>query len=462
MIRIFKHYVPKSLVTLGLVECFILLGAIWGGMSMRYSFAGLDVPDFSYNIAEIFSFVFLVYIVLLATGFYELDACRDLRVTVIRLTTSLGLSFFSLSVVLYMFPSIDLWRSVIVYGLFLAFVGLMLSRYFYLKIVGIRGLKRKILVLGAGDRAERVRTCGNTETNDADFVCFLRVNKNEDTIKTAEDFNKSHSLEDYVSKFSVEEIVVAIEERRGVLPIEQLLTCKLQGCRIVDATTYIERQSGTVSLKNLNPSWMVFSDGFGRASHLDLLLKRAFDVSASLILLTLSLPIIVLTAILVKTTSKGPVFYRQERVGLNGQVFNVLKFRSMTIDAEKDGVPKWADKNDVRVTGLGRVIRACRIDEIPQIFNVLAGVMSFVGPRPERPFFVNQFENDIQMYRERHRVKPGITGWAQLNYPYGASEEDTKRKLEYDLYYIKNYSLFLDFLILIQTVRVILWPDGVR
>lgn len=462
MIRIFKHYVPKSLVILGVVECFILLGAIWGGMSLRYIYAGLDVPDFYQYVGEIFSFVFLVYIVLLATGFYELDACRDLRVTAIRLTTSLGLSFVSLSVVLYMFPNIDLWRSVIIYALILSFIGLMFSRFFYLHIVDIRGLKRRVLVLGAGDRAERVRTCGNVETNDVEFVCFLRVNKNEDTIKTALDFNKNHSLEDYVTEFSVEEIVVAIEERRGVLPIDQLLNCKLKGCRIVDATTYIERQSGTVSLKTLNPSWMVFSDGFGRAGHLDLVLKRVFDVTASLLLLTLSLPIIILTSFLVKVTSQGPIFYRQERVGLNGNIFNVLKFRSMTIDAEKDGVPKWAAKNDTRVTAVGRVIRACRVDEIPQIFNVFAGSMSFVGPRPERPFFVNQFETNIQMYRERHRVKPGITGWAQLNYPYGASEEDTKCKLEYDLYYIKNYSLFLDFLILIQTVRVILWPDGVR
>ena len=462
MIRIFKHYVPKSLVILGIVESLILLGAIWGGMNLRYSFAGLNVPDLSNNIGEIVSFVLVVYIVLLATGFYELDACRDLKVTVIRLTTSLGLSFITLSVVLYIFPTIELWRSVIIYALFLAFVGLMISRYFYLNIVGLKGLKKRILVLGAGDRAERVRTCGKVDTNDVNFVCFLRVNKTETTIKTALDFNENHSLEDYISDLSVEEIVVAPDERRGVLPIEQLLNCKLKGCRIVEATTFIERQSGTVSLKNLNPSWMVFSDGFGRAGRLDMMLKRIFDVCASLILLAVSLSIILITSFMVKVTSQGPIFYRQERVGLNGNTFNVLKFRSMTIDAEKESGPQWAAKNDVRVTTVGRVIRACRIDEIPQIFNVLAGTMSFVGPRPERPFFVDQFEKNIQLYRERHRVKPGITGWAQLNYPYGASEEDTKCKLEYDLYYIKNYSLFLDFLILIQTVRVVLWPDGVR
>ncbi len=462
MIRIFRHYIPKSLFILGLLEGFILIGAIWGGVNLRYTQAELSIPAFSFYAIEVFSFAFVVYIVLLATGLYQLDACRDLRVTVIRLTTSLGLSFIVLSVMLYMFPNIELWRSVLVYALLFAFVGLLVNRYIYTRIVDLRRLKRRVLVLGAGERADMVRTCGTIGSNDVEFVCFLRVNDTENKIQNAKDYNKEHSLKEYVTDFSVQEIVVAIEERRGALPIDDLLDCKMKGCHIIEATTFIERQSGTVSLNNLNLSWMIFSDGFEGVGDFDLILKRLFDVTASLLLLILSLPILIITSFVVKITSKGPVFYRQERVGMNGKIFNVLKFRSMTINAEEDGIPKWADKNDVRVTPVGRVIRASRIDEIPQIFNVLMGAMSFVGPRPERPFFVDQFEETIPLYRERHRVKPGITGWAQLNYPYGASEEDTKRKLEYDLYYIKNYSSFLDFLILIQTVRVILWPDGVR
>ncbi len=461
MIRIFKHYIPKSLFILGVVELFILLGAIWGGMNFRYILAELSVPSFSSVVVEILSFVLLVYIVLLATGLYQLDACRDLRITVIRLTTSLGLSFIVLSVVFYMFPDIELWRSVLLYALILAFAGLLINRYFYTRIVDLRRLKRRVLVLGAGGRAEKVRDCGTIESNDVEFVCFLRGNNTENRIENAKDYNEDHPLKEYVAEYAVQEIVVAIEERRGSLPTDDLLSCKMKGCRITEATTFIERQSGTVSLQNLNPSWMIFSDGFEGVGNFDLAVKRIFDVTASLLLLILSMPILLITSLLVKLTSKGPVFYRQERVGLNGNTFNVLKFRSMTIDAEKDGIPKWADKNDVRVTIIGRVIRSSRIDEIPQIFNVLMGAMSFVGPRPERPFFVNQFEVNIPLYRERHRVKPGITGWAQLNYPYGASVEDTKRKLEYDLYYIKNYTLFLDFLILIQTVRVILWPNSV-
>ena len=462
MIRIFKHYIPKSLFVLGLLESFILMAAIWLALNLRYYQAGLEMPDFTQHAIEIFSFAFVVYVVLLATGLYQLDAGRDMRVTVIRLITSLGLSFIVLSVVLYMLPDIELWRSVIVIGLLFSFIGVLLSRYIYMHVVDLKGLKRRVLVLGAGERAKMVYNCGATASNEVEFVDFLRVNAAENVIEDAKDYQAGHSLREYVDQHAVQEIVVAIEERRGALPIDELLDCKMKGCHIIEATTFIERQSGTVSLKNVNPSWIVFSDGFGGGGNLDLVLKRIFDVTASLLLLILSMPILIITAILVKITSRGPVFYRQERVGLNGKCFNVLKFRSMTVDAEADGVPKWAAKNDVRVTGVGRVIRASRVDEIPQIFNVLIGSMSFVGPRPERPFFVEQLEDKIHLYRERHRVKPGITGWAQLNYPYGASEEDTKRKLEYDLYYIKNYSLFLDFLILIQTVRVVLWPDGVR
>ena len=190
--------------------------------------------------------------------------------------------------------------------------------------------------------------------------------------------------------------------------------------------------------------------------------KRIFDVVASGTLLLFSLPIMVFAALAIKMESRGPIFYRQERVGLNGETFMLLKFRSMRTDAEKDGVPRWADLNDSRVTRVGSFIRQTRIDEIPQIFNVLKGEMSFIGPRPERPFFVDELRQVIPYYFERHRVKPGISGWAQLNYPYGASVEDAKEKFQYDLYYIKNYSLFLDLIVLVQTARVVLWPDGVR
>ncbi len=295
------------------------MAAIWLALNLRFYQAGIDMPDFSHYAVEIISFAFVVYVVLLATGLYQLEAGSDMRVTVIRLITSLGLSFIVLSVVLYMLPDIELWRSVIVIGLFFSFIGVLISRYIYMHVVDLKGLKRRVLVLGAGERAKMVYNCGATASNEVEFVDFLRVNAAENVIKDAKDYQVGHSLSDYVDRQAVQEIVVAIEERRGALPIEELLDCKMKGCHIIEATTFIERQSGTVSLKNINPSWIVFSDGFGGGGNLDLILKRTFDVTASLLLLILSMPILIITAILVKITSRGPVFYRQERVGLNGQ-----------------------------------------------------------------------------------------------------------------------------------------------
>jgi sugar transferase (PEP-CTERM system associated) len=232
---------------------------------------------------------------------------------------------------------------------------------------------------------------------------------------------------------------------------------------ITDYSTFWERETGKVDLDTLHPSWMIFSDGFV-GGPTQAAIKRAFDILSGAIILILTLPIACLTAIAVRLESPGGVFYRQERIGLNGRPFMLLKFRSMRADAEKDGVPKWAQVNDERITRIGSFIRKVRIDEIPQVVNVLKGDMSFIGPRPERPFFVEELRQVIPYYAERHRVKPGISGWAQLNYPYGASIEDAKEKFQYDLYYIKNYSLFLDLIVLIQTVRVIVWPraHGVR
>jgi len=254
-------------------------------------------------------------------------------------------------------------------------------------------------------------------------------------------------------------VVVASTERRG-MPIREFLKCKVRGIKMTEFATFWEREARYISLEELNPSWLVFSDGFSvgiaRAA-----VKRAFDILTSLLLLLITLPVTLITAILVKLESPGPLFYLQERVGQNGQSFTIMKFRSMRADAEKNG-PRWAAVNDPRVTRVGAIIRKIRIDEIPQVLNVLKGDMAFVGPRPERPIFVRALEEKIPYYSERHVAKPGITGWAQINYPYGATEEDAKMKLSYDLYYIKNGGLFLDILIIIQTIKVLLWNSGAR
>ena len=268
-------------------------------------------------------------------------------------------------------------------------------------------------------------------------------------------------LADLAKEQEVEEIVVALDNRRRGMPVNALLDCKLAGIAVTEYSTFWERETGRVDLDALHPSWLIFSDGFV-GGLMQTISKRGLDLLASLAILVWTFPLLIVTAIAVRVESRGPILYLQERVGLLGKPFNVMKFRSMSTDAEKDGVPKWAAVNDSRVTTVGRIIRKSRIDEIPQVLNVFNGEMSLIGPRPERPFFVDKLREVIPHYAERHRVKPGISGWAQLNYPYGASDEDAVQKFQFDLYYVKNYSLFLDLLVLVQTVRVVLWPVGVR
>ena len=462
MIRIFKHYVPKSVFVLGFVEVVILWAAIAGALTLRY--AQLDFGDFklSHYQGEFATFVAVVYVSMLAVGLYQLEACRDLKLTLVRLGAALLVSLVVTSVISYLFPDVDIWRSVFVYALVFSAVGIFISRFVFVRVADMNLFRLRVLVLGARRAAKRIQDLEQGKGGDA-FTCvgFLRMTDEEPVIASAIPFAQALPLANYASGLEAAEIIVAMEERRGTLPTEELLACKMQGLAVTDSTTFIERETGAVDLDSVSPSWLIFSDGFGKAGRLGLIVKRSFDIVASLLLLIFSLPVLITTAIAVKATSPGPAFYRQERVGRFGVSYNVMKFRSMRTDAEKDG-PVWAQQNDARITRVGRFLRATRIDEIPQIFNVLKGDMSFVGPRPERPVFVEELTKEIPYYSERHQVKPGITGWAQINYPYGASVEDARQKLQYDLYYIKNYSIFLDFLILIQTLRVILWPEGVR
>jgi len=267
----------------------------------------------------------------------------------------------------------------------------------------------------------------------------------------------------WASENEVDEIVVAMDDRRRGFPMHEFLECRLAGIEILELASFLERETGKVRLDILNPSWIIFGEGF-RASFIQRALERAFDVAASLGLLLVSAPFMlaVILAIWFEDGPRAPVLYRQRRVGRYGAEFDVLKFRSMSVDAEQGGKAMWAVRGDPRVTRVGAVIRKMRLDELPQLVNVLRGDMSFVGPRPERPEFVHEFEERIPYYRERHTVKPGITGWAQLCYPYGSSERDAIEKLQYDLYYVKNRSVLFDLVILIQTVEVVLWGKGAR
>lgn len=462
MLRIFRHYIPKPLFLLGVIDCLILLGSIIGGLELRYWTGFGEAPQLGEHIPEIVVFVAIQYLVMLSLGLYHRGTCLDLKIVIIRLALSFLAGFIVMSAIFYTYQVVVIWRSVFLIAVVIAYVAIVFARSTFSGVVDHTRFKRRVLILGAGERAATMLSLRGNDISPG-YVCvaFLKMSEEESAVAEARSLADIDSLLDFARTHSIDEIVIATEERRGKLPVKELLACRLDGIVVTDYSSFVERESGRVDLDSLTPSWFIFSDGF-MGGRRDLLIKRAFDVAVSLTILLFSLPIILLAVIAILVTSPGPIFYRQERVGLHGRAFDVLKFRSMRVDAEKEGVPQWAGKNDARVTPIGRLIRATRIDELPQLINVLRGDMSFVGPRPERPFFVDSLSEEIPYYPERHQVKPGITGWAQLNYPYGASVEDAKQKLQYDLYYVKNCSIFLDFLILIQTVRVVLWPDGVR
>lgn len=321
--------------------------------------------------------------------------------------------------------------------------------------------RSRVLVFGAGEKALAVDKALRHSTPALEIVGFYpSPMETEPRVPTKWVLSRSRSLTETAVELQADSIVVAVSERRGgAMPLRELLDCKLCGVKVMDLETYYEQTLGQIRLDALYAGWLVFGQGF-RQGLVRTTVKRLFDILFASLLLTLALPIMALAVVLIVLEDGFPILYRQERVGLNGRLFNVIKFRSMRTDAEKDGKPRWASAKDDRVTRVGRIIRKLRIDELPQLFSVLAGDMSLVGPRPERPFFVDKLMREIPFYAVRHSIKPGLTGWAQVRYHYGASVEDSAEKLQYDLYYVKNHSLFLDLLILFKTVGVVLTGKG--
>lgn len=463
MLRVFKHYIPGSLILLAVAEWLILFVSIEAAINVRMYMIGSTAEDFGFRTVEVGTFVAIFYFSLVAVGLYEPAAARDLRVSFLRLMVATLFSIVIFPFLFFFFPDVATWRSILVIALLFAVVGISLARAVFAQIADLDTFKSNVLVLGAGAQAQDIfAIAADNPAAEFQVVDYIAMPGEDVVVQGAAGRSEFNSLEHLTRDKNVSEIVLAMEERRGILPLQDLLACKLRGCEITDFVSFIEKARGYVDLDRLQPSWLIFSSSFGRGNRLDQIIKRMVDIVVSIVILIATVPIFLIAALAIKLTSRGPLLYLQERVGLGGRTFSVIKFRSMKTDAESDGVPKWADENDPRVTPVGHVIRATRIDELPQILNVLKGDMSFVGPRPERPFFVDTLAGQVKYYNERHTVKPGITGWAQLKYPYGASVSDAKRKLEYDLYYIKNYTVFLDFLILLQTARVVLWPHGVR
>jgi sugar transferase (PEP-CTERM system associated) len=462
VIRLFKHYIPYAVLFLAIVDLCLLIAAAETAWVIRANQIGMTVDYIGNRFWQLAIFAGSVQLAAMAVGVYSPDALQSLRFSVARLLVAVSLGVIFQSVLGFMFPGLTLWRSNTIFAMVLAFAFLAISRALLGSLVGGGSFKRRVLILGAGKRAKRIKDLESKPGSGFFVVGYIAMTDNKSVVPEAINRTAIYNLADFVVKLGASEVVLALEERRNAIPLNDLLRIKTTGVHVNEISSFLERETGRVDLDSVNPSWLIFSDGFSSGRRLSGIAKRLFDILASSLLLLLTGPVILLFAILIKLESRGPALYRQERVGLYGQTYFVNKLRSMRSDAEVDGKAIWASQDDPRITRIGKFIRMVRIDELPQTWNVLKGEMSFVGPRPERPEFVAELTEHLSYYAERHMVKPGITGWAQINYPYGASIEDSRQKLEYDLYYAKNYTPFLDVLILLQTLRVILWPEGAR
>ncbi|TAJ92348.1 MAG: TIGR03013 family PEP-CTERM/XrtA system glycosyltransferase [Gammaproteobacteria bacterium] len=468
MYRIFGHYIPRALLVLGFCEGLILLLSVYIGTSFAVGSIEQQGEDLHPLVINGSLFIAVMLIAMSAMGLYRRDL-RDRFLTIsFRVFLSLLMGLTILFAFYLIYPESIFNSNVIFIGVVCSFLGILCSRVLWSTVSN--PYVKKAIVIGAGEKAQLieglrrksdlfgVEILGYINTHGIDNQSVVGAGRVVGNLH-----NEGFNLTEYLLRNNIDEIVIAMDERRANLPVNDILEVRMRGIQVIEVNTFMERQLGKIYLNNLKPSSFIFSDGFKKNSFKSIN-KRLLDIVSSLSILILTLPIWLLTilAILIESGGRGSIFYKQSRVGENNRVFNVLKFRSMREDAEQDGVARWASLNDNRVTRVGSFIRKTRIDELPQLFNVLKGDMSFVGPRPERPQFVKELAETIPFYSLRQHIKPGITGWAQICYPYGASINDAKEKLQYDLYYMKHHSIFLDLLILIQTVEVILFQKGSR
>lgn len=454
-----KYYPARKLIFF-LGEGFLIFSSVLGVLLLisgwKLFFA---VPSEFLPRALIVTIVF--QLTLYFFDLYDFRKTGPTGETFMRMMQAFGAGCIVLAFLYFVFPFIIISTSTFFGCYILICITLLLWRSLYYFILQKKLLAQDIIIIGTGEMAARI-VLEILENKESGFIIAAIIGNNP-PVFDHQNIPVFHTFSDLNSNTvlsEIDHIVVALDDRRGVMPTTDLLEKKLQGKLIEDGISFYETITGKILIEKVNPAWLIFSEGFdyGRLAYLS---KRILDLFLAFIGLVLSLPISIVTAILIRLESPGPVLYRQERVGERGKSFYILKFRSMRQDAEKNGAV-WAATNDSRVTRVGRFIRKVRIDEIPQMWNVVLGQMSFVGPRPERPVFVNQLVQKLPYYSLRHATKPGITGWAQVCYPYGASEEDALRKLEYDLYYIKHQSFFIDLLIVFRTVKTVLFQKGAR
>lgn len=460
--KLFGQHVPVPIVVLFAAEyglaalafALALTLLVGGGLDFAAGVAGGMAP-------WIFAFSTTVVLGLTAVGLYQPKQRLRVQGVVVRLLAGVGVAVLGLAVVDLIHPvgrDGPLWALSFV----LSFGLLSAARMCFGRLVDHEAFRRKVLVYGAGDRAASLlKLRRRSDQRGFKILGFVPAPGDRQTLADGRVVAPPASLLDYAREHEIDEIVVAMDERRSNLPIRELLDCRFNGVVVIDLLTFLERETGRVKVDLVNPAWLIFSEGFAgkpvRASA-----SRVLDLVVATVLAVLGLPIMLAVAAAILIEDGRPVLYKQNRVGYGGRVFPLYKFRSMIKNAEAEGRPQWAGTDDPRVTRVGRVIRKLRLDELPQLVNVIRGDMSLVGPRPERPEFVSRLAQSIPYYHERHSVKPGITGWAQLSYPYGSSEGDALEKLQYDLYYVKHRSLAFDLMVILQTVEVVLWGKGAR
>jgi sugar transferase (PEP-CTERM system associated) len=465
MFRFLRQQTPRWLIILALSEALILMYSVHISMYLRYIWTPDAYQTFSHYLTlKSILFASVVLISMTSLGLYQ----SHVRETAFGIFLRQGVGFILASILLmlayYVIPQLYIGRGVFAISMAFGLISVFIFRKWLFSLIDQDMLKRRILVLGAGKRVSAVLNKLQSDSSRHTFnLCgFIPIAGDEVHISSDLILQHTSSLLELTVANDINEILVAPDNRRGSLPMEELLECKCKGIAVTDLTTFMERELGEINLA-VSQSWLIFSTGF----HGTLLrkgIKRVFDIAMAVVVLALTWPfmLFVSLAIMLESGLKQPVLYSQSRVGEHGDVFNLFKFRSMRTDAEIDGIARWATTNDSRVTRVGKFIRKVRLDELPQLWNVLCGEMSFIGPRPERPEFVQELNKSINYYTLRHSVKPGLTGWAQLRYPYGASEEDAARKLTYDLFYVKNHTLLFDLMIFLQTVEVVLFGRGAR
>jgi sugar transferase (PEP-CTERM system associated) len=454
--QLFNRYVSTRSLTVFTAELFLIYGSVTLAASLQNSGS---VADSVWKIALV---TLVCQLCLYYNDFYDLTLVHSNRELIVRLLQAVGAASILLAALYFLIPALIIADGIFVSALFVFMVGILGWRLLFNQLTGTLKLQERILVLGTGDTARKVT---RQILNQHDFAYSVVGFIDDDPTRIGERIvnpaivGTPADIPALIKRHEIDRIIVGLSDRRGKLPVEELLRAKMAGVRVEDATTTYERVTGKILIDDLRPSWLIFSDGF-RVSRATRWMKRSIDLVLAIVLGVVSFPLMVLTAVAVWLESGGPVLYCQERVGENGRTFTLCKFRSMRTDAESGGTPLWARDGDERVTRVGRFIRKARLDELPQLWNVLRGDMSFVGPRPERPYFVDELAKEIPFYQQRHAVKPGLTGWAQVKYRYGSSLEDAMEKLRYDLYYIKHLSVFFDLTIVFDTVKVVLFRKG--